>query len=206
MDFLKTEASRERWAAKVAGFALVIAGVSALFSFMQWRASDKAANVAEQGRKDAIAANEQQRKDSQTALTRQQEESDKVLKVQTDNASEAYRVADRSAKAAEKIAEAAREQLRFSSDQATAAKNSVEAVQLQLRLDQRAWVTVDVGEKTGNFAVSMRNTGRSPAINVTAVTAFGGGKRIGPPDVDLTRNSSSPIPLPKMLPKNSWKH
>lgn len=201
MDFLKTEASRERWTAKVAGFALVIAGVSALFSFMQWRASDKAASVAEQARKDAISANNQQRKDSQTALIRQQEESDKLLKVQTDNASEAYRVAERSAKAAEKSAEAAREQLRFSSDQATAAKNSVEAVQLQLRLDQRAWVTVDVSEKTGNFAVTMKNTGKSPAINVTMVTAFAGGKRMGPPDVDLSRNFSSPIELPQNAPK-----
>lgn len=187
----------------MAGIALVIAGVSALFGFMQWSASDKAAKVAEQSRKDAIAANEQQRQDSETALTRQQKESDKLLKVQTDNASEAYRVADRSAKAAEKIAEAAREQLRFSSDQATAAKNSVEAVQLQLRLDQRAWVTVDVGEKTGNFAVTMKNTGKSPAINVTmvTVTTFGGERRVGPPDVDLSKNSSSPIALPQNAPK-----
>ena len=198
MDFLKTDASRERW---TAGFALVIAGASALFSFMQWSASDKAANVAERSRKDAIAASEQQREDSQTALTRQQKESDKLLKVQTDNASEAYRVADRSAKAAEKIAEAAREQLRFSSDQATAAKKSVDAVQLQLRLDQRAWVTVDVSEKTGNFAVTMKNTGKSPAVNVTMVTAVAGGKRMGPPDVDLSKNSSSPIALPQNAPK-----
>lgn len=196
MSFLKTEASRERWTAGVAGFALVIAGLSALFSLMQWRASDRAADVAEQARKDAIAGGEQQRKDSLAALTRQQDESDKMLKVQTNNALEAYRVADRSAKAAEKSAEAAKEQVRTSREQATAAEKSVEAVRLQLRLDQRAWVTVDVSEKTGNFAVTMKNTGKSPAVNVTEVTAFTGGKMVWPPDVDLSRNSSSPALSP----------
>jgi Domain of unknown function (DUF4386) len=32
----------------------------------------------------------------------------------------------------------------------------------------------------------MKNTGKSPAINVTEVTAFAGGKLMGPPDVDLS--------------------
>jgi hypothetical protein len=201
MSFLQTEASRERWAVRVAVGAFVVASVSGLFSFMQWKAADKAASVAEQARKDALTANVQQRLDAQETLKRQQAESDKALKIQSDSAVEAYKLAARSAKAGEMSAEAAREQLRVSRDQATSAKNSAEAVQLQMRLDQRAWVTVDVGEKTGNFAVTMKNAGKSPAINVTEVTAFAGGKRMGPPDVDLSENSSSSIPLPPNAPK-----
>lgn len=201
MDFLQTEASRERWTVRVAAGAFVVAGLSGVFSFMQWKAADRAATVAEQARKDALTANVQQRLDAQEDLKRQQSESDKALRIQTDSAAEAYKLAARSAKAAETSAEAAREQLRVSRDQATSSKNSVEAIQLQMRLDQRAWVTVDVGEKTGNFAVTMKNTGKSPAINVTEVTAFGSGKRMGPPDVDLSENSSSPIPLPTNAPK-----
>lgn len=49
--------------------------------------------------------------------------------------------------------------------------------------------------------MTMKNTGKTPAINVTAVTAFSGGKRMGPPDIDLSHNSSSPIEIPKNLPK-----
>jgi hypothetical protein len=79
--------------------------------------------------------------------------------------------------------------------QAVAAEQSVETIQEQMRLDQRAWVSVSVGEKAGNFAVSMRNTGKTPAMNVTDVTAFSGGGRMRPPEVDLSRNSSSPIPI-----------
>lgn len=67
-------------------------------------------------------------------------------------------------------------------------------------VDERAWVSVDVGEKTGNFSVTMRNTGKTPAINVTEVTAFAGGKRMGPPEVDFSKDSSSAIMLPKNAP------
>lgn len=96
-----------------------------------------------------------------------------------------------------------REQLKIARDQATAAKNSVEAIQNQMRLDQRAWVTVDVGEKAGNFSVNMHNTGRTPALNVTYTVGFTPGKLGVIPDVegDLKKsNSSTPMPLPKNLP------
>lgn len=63
----------------------------------------------------------------------------------------------------------------------------------------RAWVSVDVGEKTGNFSVTMKNTGKSPAINVNEVTAFSSGKG-GPPEIDLSQNSSSNVLLPKNAP------
>jgi hypothetical protein len=63
-----------------------------------------------------------------------------------------------------------------------------------MKIDQRAWVSVYVGEKTGNFAVTMNNTGKTPALKVTYTASFQGGKRGVIPDVDVSRNSSSPIP------------
>jgi hypothetical protein len=79
-------------------------------------------------------------------------------------------------------------------------EKALDATIASSNLDQRAWVSVDVGEKTGNFAVTMRNTGRTPAINAAEVTAFSGGTGIAPPEVDFSRNSSSPLPIPKNLP------
>jgi hypothetical protein len=89
MALLQTEASRERLTVRIAAGAFVVAGLSGLFSFMQWRAADRAATVAEQARKDALAANAQQRLDAQEDLKRQQAESDKALKIQSDSAAEA---------------------------------------------------------------------------------------------------------------------
>ena len=83
---------------------------------------------------------------------------------------------------------------------AKAAEDAVNTTQTQMRLDQRAWVTVSVGESTGNFAISMRNTGRTRAIKVTYTASFAPGNRMGPPNVDLTKNSSSPIAPPKNAP------
>lgn len=59
--------------------------------------------------------------------------------------------------------------------------------------DQRAWVNVYVGEKAGNFAVTLNNTGKTPALKVTYTAGFRGGKRGVIPDLDLTTNSSSPV-------------
>jgi len=209
---LETEASRERWTVRFALFAVAISVVALILTFLQWRSAERAANVADQARKDsntasanalavaeharqdAVAEAERQRIDAKNTLDQQREDAAIALGVQT-------KLADRSAEQATRSADAANEQVKASKDQATSAKSSVEAVQLQMRLDQRAWVTVDVGEKTGNFAVAMKNTGRSPAINVTEVTAFAGGKRVGPPDIDLSQNSSSPISLPPNTPK-----
>lgn len=91
------------------------------------------------------------------------------------------------------------------SQAATNASNSqsqkvLDATIEQARLDQRAWLTVEVGEKTGNFAVGIRNTGKTPAVNVTEVTAFSASSSGNPPDVDLARNSSSPFPVPRNAP------
>lgn len=98
----------------------------------------------------------------------------------------------------QRIADNAKASLDANSRQNSAALNATVA---QYRLDQRAWITVEVGEKTGNFAVAMRNTGKTPAINVSDVTVFSVTDRIGPPDVDLAQNSSSPIPVPTNAPQ-----
>jgi hypothetical protein len=50
-------------------------------------------------------------------------------------------------------------------------------------VDQRAWVSVDVGEKAGKFAVTMKNTGKTPALNVIYFAAFEGGPRGVIPDI-----------------------
>jgi hypothetical protein len=81
-------------------------------------------------------------------------------------------------------------------DQAIAAQSSVEAMQNQMHLDQRAWVSVDVGEKAGNFSVSMHNTGKTPALKVIYLANFTPGKRGIFPDVDLRQNPISQILSP----------
>jgi hypothetical protein len=62
-----------------------------------------------------------------------------------------------------------------------------------MKVDQRAWVSIYVGEKTGNFSITMNNTGKTPALKVTYTASFQGGKRGIIPDVDVSTNSSSPI-------------
>ncbi|MBZ5643762.1 MAG: hypothetical protein LAO19_13450 [Acidobacteriia bacterium] len=84
-------------------------------------------------------------------------------------------------------------------------KATLEASIEASKLDQRAWITVEVEEKTGNFAVFMRNTGKTPAINVTEVTGFSGGTGMAPPAVDFTFNSSSSPPIPTNLPPDILK-
>lgn len=183
----ETEASRERWNVGIAIFAAVVAlGAAAFTGWTAWEAHEA-------------------RKDSQTQFEKAQQRADREtaqLRIDSQQAVERQtQLADRAAEQAKRSADAAYEQVKVSKNQTTATERSVEAIQNQIRLDQRAWVTVDVGEKTGNFAVSMRNTGKSPALNVTYTAAFSGGKHSGPPDVDLSSNSSSPLPLPANAPR-----
>jgi len=183
----ETEASRERWNVRIAIIAAAVALCAAAFT--GWTAWE-----AHQARKDSQDQFEkaQQRADRDSAQMRK--DSQEALELQT-------QVATRAADQARRSADAAFEQLKISRDQAAAAERSVNTIENQMDLDQRAWVTVDVGERTGNFSVAMKNTGRSPALNVTAVTAFSGGKPSGPPEIDLSRNSSSPIQLPPNVPQ-----
>jgi hypothetical protein len=191
---LETEASRERWAVRLSLIAGVVALCAAIFT--GWQAWE-----AHQTRKDTQAQFEraQQRADRDAEQARK--DSQQALEQQTKLADRSAEQAKRSADSASQLVRTASDLVAAARDQAARAKDNVEAIQDQIRLDQRAWVTVDVGEKTGTFAVAMRNTGRTPAINATAVTAFSGGNRMGPPDVDLSRNSSSAIAVPPNAPK-----
>lgn len=116
---LDTEAGREKWTVRIAFAALPISLVALLFTGLQWRSAERAANianqaridasrassdalaVAEQGRKDAVTAAERQRIDAQTALDRQRRDAAAALEAQTKRADRANELADRSAKAAE---------------------------------------------------------------------------------------------------------
>jgi len=55
-----------------------------------------------------------------------------------------------------------------------------------MKIDQRAWVSVDVSEKIGKFSVSMKNTGKTPALNVIYFAAFSGDKRGVIPEIPKT--------------------
>jgi hypothetical protein len=83
---------------------------------------------------------------------------------------------------------------------ASAAEDTVSTARDQIRRDQRAWITVEVGETTGDFAIQLRNTGRTPAVHVAQIASFALGTGMKIPDVDLSKTSSSPIPIPKNLP------
>lgn len=77
-----------------------------------------------------------------------------------------------------------------------AADSASESLQLSKELsreDRRAWVSAEVGENAGKFFIAMRNTGKTPAVNVTYVSAFTPGKLGVVPEVDLSSNSSTPI-------------
>jgi hypothetical protein len=45
------------------------------------------------------------------------------------------------------------------------------------RTDERAWLSVEVGEKNGKFGVVMKNTGKTPALNILYFASFVGGPR-----------------------------
>jgi len=71
-----------------------------------------------------------------------------------------------------------------------------------LHVDQRAWVSADIGEKDGHFSVAMHNSGKTPALNATYVMALTPGKAVSVPDVDLSHDSSTPVEVPKNLPSD----
>jgi hypothetical protein len=66
------------------------------------------------------------------------------------------------------------------------------AARQQIKVDQRAWLSVDVGEETGTFAVRMHNTGKTPALNVTyAVSISGGNLGVIPEVEDILKKANS---------------
>jgi len=174
-----TEGSRERWTAGAAIVSAIVAILVALFSYFQLKASTRAVDVADQARKDANRTAEIQRQDAQAAFGKQREDSNAALLAQS------------------KFADRAAELARRSADVAIAA-NKIAAN--ATTLSERAWLSVSVGEQTGNFAIAMRNTGKSPALNVAYLATFKAGKRGVIPDADLRINPEAPT-IPPDAPK-----
>jgi len=110
---------------------------------------------------------------------------------------EAKRGSNAALLAQSKFADRAAELARRSADVAIAA-NKIAAN--ATTLSERAWLSVSVGEQTGNFAIAMRNTGKSPALNVAYLATFKAGKRGVIPDADLRINPEAPT-IPPDAPK-----
>lgn len=53
---LETRASRERWTVKIAVAAVFLSVLALIVTFLQWRSAERAADVADQPRKDANAS------------------------------------------------------------------------------------------------------------------------------------------------------
>jgi cell division protein FtsL len=159
-----------RWAK----IAVLLSSLAALFVCAQWYEMHTGAGdthaLAEQAKKQA-----EQLSDMSAAA-------DKIRRAAENMVVQDQRIADN----AQKAMDASNRQ----------SKEVLDATIKSAQLDERAWITVEVGEKTGNFAVAMRNTGKTPAINATQVAVFSAGKGVIVPEVDLTQNSSTPIPLP----------
>lgn len=152
----KTEAARERWIARAAVLALVVSVLATVFTFLQWRAADRAVEVADQARKDANHVAELQRQDAIAALKQEKQDAVTALDAQTKRADQANALANRSAKAAESSASVASQALQIS---------------------ERAYVSLTAslekppasGEKI-EILVNAGNSGRTPAHQVVAET------------------------------------
>jgi hypothetical protein len=81
------------------------------------------------------------------------------------------------------------------------ASQTLEANRESSKEDRRAWVTAEIGEKEGKFFVAMHNTGKTPAVNGTYVTAFTPGESAVVPEVDFTVNSSTGIDTKNLPPE-----
>jgi hypothetical protein len=167
----ETKAGRERWAVKFAFAALTISAFALFVTVLQWRSSERAANVAdqarrdakeaaekalgitEQARKDAITEAERQRIIAQTTLQQQRRDAAAALEAQTKRADQANTLANRSANAAEQ---------------------TVKTAMQELELTDRPWVdaaislngpfTFNVNGANIQLKIEMRNTGHTPAV------------------------------------------
>src|SRR5437773_4801579 len=83
---LETEASRERWSVRFALTAVVISLGALLVTFLQLRSSDRAVQVAEHARQDAVTEAERQRVDAKNTLDQQREDTAAALEAQTKSA------------------------------------------------------------------------------------------------------------------------
>jgi hypothetical protein len=85
--------------------------------------------------------------------------------------------------AADKIRQAAQDMVVQDQRIADNAQHSLDTSIATSRLDQRAWVSIEVGERNGTFSVAMKNTGKTPALNVIYDAQFRGGGRGQIPEV-----------------------
>jgi hypothetical protein len=79
-----TKTSREKWVARAGVLALGVSAVAAFFTFMQWKAADRAVGVADRARIDANTQAERQRQDAQEALRQQREDAAAATKQSSD--------------------------------------------------------------------------------------------------------------------------
>ncbi len=88
-----TEADRERWMVRLAFAALPVSLIALLFTYMQWKSAERAADVTDHARIDAntssaaaLAAAEQARKDAVIEAERQRVDAAAALDAQTKRA------------------------------------------------------------------------------------------------------------------------
>jgi hypothetical protein len=98
-----TEAEPERWMVRLAFAALPVSLIALFFTFLQWRSAERAADIAEHARQDAVTEAERQRADAKIAL-----------EAQTKRADQANTLAGQSAKAAQESASVASQSLNIS--------------------------------------------------------------------------------------------
>jgi hypothetical protein len=154
---LETEASREKWSVRFALIAVVISLGALLVTFLQWRSSDRAVQVAEHARQDAVTEAARQRIDAENTLEQQRKDAAVALEAQTKRADRANTLADRSAKAAQQSANAATAQLE------TTDRPWIKAV-------PQAWSPItfrENGALSFNVTFALTNVGRSVATDVT---------------------------------------
>ncbi len=166
-----TEADRERWMVRLAFAALPVSRIALLFTYMQWKSAERAADLTDHARIDAntssaaaLAAAEQARKDAVFEAERQRVDAAAALDAQTKRADRANALADRSAKAAEETAK-------------TAA--------LQIEVSERPWIKVkptlvsplvfnspvQAGAVAGaTVRLDLESTGNTVALNILAWT------------------------------------
>jgi hypothetical protein len=155
------ERSTLRWTRIIVG----INALTCLFIALQWY-------EMKSGSADTHALAEAAKTQSEK-MSNMSDAADKIRQAAQDMVTQDQRVADN-----------AKASLDASNRQSKAALDASIAAS---RLDQRAWVSVDVGERNGIFSVAMKNIGKTPALNAVYFAQFSGGGRgqipeIKPPD------------------------
>jgi hypothetical protein len=62
-----------------------------------------------------------------------------------------------------------------------------------LKIDQRAWVSAEVGDKSGHFFIGIHNNGKTPALKVFYVAAFTPGNLGAVPPINFSNDPEYPV-------------